>query len=83
MSRVEEIKIKLDLDPDKELRQFSNEELAVGMDQELAEFSRWFQSKGNQGLAGIERSILKMYLAWKVVYAEIDQPAQATGDDHG
>jgi hypothetical protein len=75
--------IKFDLPEDKELRSFSNEEIATGMDLELREFERWFKSKGNGALIGPERSILKTYLAWKALYAETDVDPQAGGWSHG
>jgi hypothetical protein len=46
----------------------SPEQIAVAMDDELNRFQAFFTAKGNQPLMMIERSILKTYLAWKLLY---------------
>lgn len=64
--------INLELPDGKTVRTASNEEIAAGMDPELATFQEWFQEQGNGPLIGPERSILKTYLAWKVLYENRD-----------
>lgn len=75
--------IRLDLDDSQELRAYSNEEIAKGMDLEIGEFESWFRRKGNSPLIGQERSIIKTYLAWKALYAETDVDPTAGGRDDG
>ena len=67
----------------KALQDYSKEELAEGMDLELRKFDAWFRQQGNHRLIGLERAILKTYIAWKTLYAETDVDPQAGGRDHG
>jgi len=70
------IEVHLDLPDSVELRERPGEEVAAGMDEELGRFGEWFQSKGNAPLVGVERSILKTFLAWKLLYEEGDVDSQ-------
>jgi len=58
-------------------------ELAAAMDVELEAFDRWFRSQGNQPLARLERSILKTYLAWKLLHEEDDVDSTDGGRSDG
>ena len=69
------VTINLDLGG-KTVHKADNEEIAKGMDPELARFQEWFQSQGNGPLIGVERSILKTYLAWKLLYENSGQDPQ-------
>lgn len=75
MSLAHVVTIRLDLDG-KTIDKADNEEIAAGMDTELAAFQKWFSSKGNHTLLGMERSILKTYLAWKLIYENEGQDPQ-------
>lgn len=75
MSLAHVVTIRVDLG-EKTLRNASNEEVAAGMDTELEAFQEWFRSKGNGSLIGVERSILKTYLAWKLIYENEGQDPQ-------
>jgi hypothetical protein len=44
------------------------EDLAKGMDVELDAFQRWFMTQGNAPLMKLERSVIKTYLAWKLLH---------------
>lgn len=70
------VEIHLGLPGGKAVRDHSNEEIATGMDMELGRFEEWFKSKGNESLVPIERSILKTFLAWKLLYEEGDVDPQ-------
>lgn len=61
-----DVKIKLALEQPPD--QSSKEALADGMDAELSGFNEWFRTQGNAPLVAVERSILKTYLAWKLLY---------------
>lgn len=69
------VTINLDLGK-KTLRNSTNEEVASAMDLELGNFQAWFQGQGNGPLIGVERSILKTYLAWKLLYENAGQDPQ-------
>ena len=60
----------------------SNEELATAMKPEVQRFDQWFRRQGNEQLTGIERSILRTYLAWKFLYekGDLDSPAGGRTD---
>jgi len=62
--------INLELPDGKTLKDASREEVAAGMDPELSAFQNWFMEQGNHALIGPERSILKTYIAWKVLYED-------------
>ena len=62
------LKIDLQLPEGKEPKQGTTEELSTAMDPELHNFETWFRAKDNQPLVGMERTILKTYLAWKLLY---------------
>jgi hypothetical protein len=64
--------INLELPDGKTTRNATREEIAAGMDAELSVFQDWFMQQGNHALIGPERSILKSYLAWKVLYENRD-----------
>lgn len=49
---------------------FTPEQLAAALDHELNKFNEWFASAGNQPLIHMERSILKTYMAWKLLYED-------------
>jgi len=67
---LHEIRIKLDLPEAAELDRLLYQEIASSMDVELGAFEKWFRGLGNDSLVGVERSILKTYLAWKLLYEE-------------
>ena len=69
------VPIHLDLGT-KTLKEANNEEISAGMDPELRAFQEWFHQKGNGPLIGVERSILKTYLAWKLIYETAGQDPQ-------
>jgi hypothetical protein len=69
------VTINLDLGG-KTIHKADNEEIAKGMDIELELFQQWFRSQGNQALLGVERSILKTYLAWKLLYEKAGHDSQ-------
>jgi len=62
--------IDLNIEAAKGLRQSSNEELSSAMEPEIERFQAWFTEQGNAGLVRLERSILKTYLAWKLLYED-------------
>jgi hypothetical protein len=70
------ISVRLGLDPKKSFDDHSNTELASAMDTELTSFNNWFTRQGNERLTGMERSILRTYLAWKLLYEEGDVDPQ-------
>jgi hypothetical protein len=70
------VDIRVGVPGGKELRAYSNEELAAGMDTELELFEKWFRNRGNEPLVRNERSILKTFLAWKLLYEEGQQDPQ-------
>jgi len=65
------IKIKLSLPEDLALVAVPDLDLAAAMDSEIGEFEAWFKSIGNGSLVGIERSILRTFLAWKLRYEAV------------
>lgn len=69
------VTINLDLGG-KTINKSDNDEIAKGMDTELGLFQSWFRAQGNQSLLGVERSILKTYLAWKLLYEKSGQDSQ-------
>jgi hypothetical protein len=65
------VQIKLDLPEDsKFMSEVSAQDLAKSMDAELELFEQWFEEQGNNPLVGVERAILKTYLAWKLRYED-------------
>lgn len=61
------VQIKLDLPEDsKFMSEVSGQDLAKSMDVELKSFEEWFTHQGNSPLIGVEKAILKTYLAWKL-----------------
>lgn len=64
------IKIKLPIPEDSDLSELPNQDLAAALDTEIARFETWFESKGNNPLVGVERSIIRTFLAWKLKYEE-------------
>jgi hypothetical protein len=61
------VQIKLDLPEDsKFMSEVSAQDLAKSMDVELELFEGWFMRQGNSPLVGMEKAILKTYLAWKL-----------------
>jgi len=62
------VQIKLDLPGEPVISGVSDQDLAKSMDSELKSFGHWFEGQGNNPLVGVERSILKTYLAWKLRY---------------
>lgn len=40
--------------------------LARIMEPEIQEFDRWFQQQSNSPMIGVEKAILRTYLAWKL-----------------
>ena len=63
-----DLKIDLPLPEGKEPKRATTAELSTAMDPELKNFDTWFRAKGNQSLVGAERTIIKTYLAWKLLY---------------
>lgn len=63
-----EVKIKLELD--RPLKECPPTQLADAMDSELSAFNQWFAGQGNEPLVKMERTILKTYLAWKLLHEE-------------
>jgi hypothetical protein len=70
--------LKIELDLPKDIAQCTPSELAVAMDQELGLFQKWFVSQQNAPLMKVERSILKTYLAWKLLYAKKEECVPGT-----
>ena len=64
----EHVEIKLDIKPDQRVEDMQVSDLAASMVPEIVSFEEWFRSQGNQPLTGVERSILKTYLGWKLVF---------------
>lgn len=62
------VQIKLDLPGDPVISGVADQDLAKSMDAELSLFEQWFKEQGNNPLVGVERAILKTYLAWKLRY---------------
>jgi hypothetical protein len=65
---LHDLKIKLDLPDEANVDEVEDQKLAEAMDVELHSFEQWFRGKGNDPLVGVERAILKTYLAWKLRY---------------
>lgn len=65
------IEIKLPLPENTDLSKLPDQNLAAAMDTEIDRFEKWFESKGNNNpLVGVERSIIRTFLAWKLKYEE-------------
>lgn len=77
MPKQEPIEINLDIDPDQCARDIPLDELGKAMDPEVVAFQQWFRAQGNQPLTGVERSILRTYLGWKLLYEEGSRDPQA------
>lgn len=67
---IYDLKIKLDLPEESNLDEVEDRPLAEAMDAEISSFEQWFRRQGNEPLVGVERAILKTYLAWKLRYEE-------------
>ena len=65
---IHSVQIKLDFPGDPVISGVSDQDLAKSMDVELKSFEEWFMSKGNSPLVGVEKAVLKTYLAWKLRY---------------
>lgn len=78
MSKLVLIPIHLEVDPEKKVRQLPNQELASAMDPEVVAFQQWFCKQGNDALTGLERSILRTYLAWKLLYETQTDPGSGS-----
>lgn len=72
------ITVPLDMDSGKKVGDVPRPELAEAMNMELNEFQRWFCSQGNDTLTGLERSILRTYLAWKLLYESQSDPGSGS-----
>lgn len=65
-----DIQIKLDLPEDTTLEEATGEALAKSMESEIVSFEEWFEGQGNSPMVGVERAILRTYIAWKLRYEE-------------
>jgi len=70
--------MRIELDLPRGLDQSSKVEVAEAMDAELGRFQQWFMGQGNEALMKMERSILKTYLAWKLLHDREAECAPAT-----
>ena len=63
---LHDIQIQLKLPEDVTLSNVTGPELATAMDLEIDGVEKWFKEQGNAPLVGVEKSILKTFLAWKI-----------------
>ena len=61
----------------REYNHFWIDNMGTAMDPEVLAFQDWFRAQGNQPLTGVERSILKTYIGWKLLYEEGSRDPQA------
>lgn len=66
------IRIKLDYPDGKPLGEASDTELIKAITTEINAFETWFKAQSNAPLVGVERSLLRTFLAWKLKYEEVD-----------
>ena len=71
------VEIFLDIDQDQEVKDTPLDNMGSAMDPEVLAFQDWFRAQGNQPLTGVERSILKTYIGWKLLYEEGSRDPQA------
>jgi len=63
------IELELDIDQDvsrEDLRDLDPQRMSKIMAPEIQEFASWFMTQGQSPLIGVEMTILKTYLAWKI-----------------
>ena len=75
--RTKSIEINLPLPEDRDLATCNNNEISAAMNTEVDAFSRWMQGTNNQGLVPLERTLIKTYLAWKLLH----EKASSTTND--
>jgi hypothetical protein len=71
------VQIVVDVDQEVAIDSLPPGQLGPAMDPEVLRFQDWFLKQGNQPLTGIERSILKTYIGWKLLYEESSRDPQA------
>ena len=67
------IEIDLPLPGGKELKDCNNAELAAAMNREVDAFDKYMRGLDQDRLVPAERTLLKTYLAWKILHAKDDQ----------
>lgn len=71
------VEIVLDIDQDRSVEDTPLNDMGKAMDPEVLAFQDWFLTQGNQPLTGVERSILKTYIGWKLLYEKGGRDPQA------
>ena len=67
---LHDIQVKLTLPEGLPLVEATDEDLAEAMETEIGAFEAWFEDQDNAPLVGIERAIVRTFLAWKVRFEE-------------
>jgi hypothetical protein len=71
------IEIRLPLPDDKKLGDCNNNEINAAMNPEVDAFSRWMRDTNQEGLVPLERTLIKTYIAWKLLH----EKASSTTND--
>jgi len=69
-----EFEIRLPLPGGKELADCNTSEISLAMNAEVDAFSAWMTATGNSSLVSMERTMIKTYFAWKLLYEKAGQP---------
>ena len=62
--------VPINLDTDRPLKECPVQEVSDAMNAEIKNFESWFTGQGNAPMVAAERTILKTYLAWKLLHEE-------------
>ena len=69
-----EIEIRLPLPGDRELADCNTNEISAAMNAEIDAFDVWMNTVGAGSLVSMERTLIKTYFAWKLIYEKAGQP---------
>lgn len=72
------VQIELSVAEDVNLTTLEPLAVSTAMKEEIENFNEWLVSKNAMPVIGVEASILRNYIGWKLIDEKISQPAPTT-----